>query len=316
VCALAALVELQRVTCRFGSRVVLDALDLSVAPGEVVGLLGPNGAGKTTVVNTVAGLACPSEGQVLWSGAPLRAPFPLDIRRRIGVVTQRTALYDELSVRENLRFVADLYGVGDRDRRIASLLELVGLAERAKDQVRILSGGQQRRLAIARALLHDPELLILDEPTLGVDIDARHAIWGHIRWLRRQGKTVVLSTNYLDEAEALCDRIVALRGGRCIAAGNPEQLLARIGRCVEIDCQEVQASALSERMRTLAGVNRVEVHELGLTVHLLAGASPEPVTNEVLGAGVVQGIRVRAADMVEVFEALAANHPGNDAHAA
>lgn len=308
MCALAALVELQRVTHRFGSRVVLDALDLSVAPGEVVGLLGPNGAGKTTVVNTVAGLSSPAEGQVLWAGAAIRAPFPLDIRRRIGVVTQQTALYDELSVRENLRFVADLYGVRDRDDRIASLLELVGLSDRGSDKVRILSGGQQRRLAIARSLLHDPELLILDEPTLGVDIDARHAIWGHIRWLRRQGKTVVLSTNYLDEAEALCDRIVVLRDGHCIAAGNPEQLLARIGRCVEIDCHEVQAGVLSERMRALAGVDRVEVHELGLTVHLYAGASPEPVTSEVLGAGAVQGVRVRAADMVEVFETLSRDH--------
>ncbi len=308
MCAQPALVELQRVTHRFGSRVVLDRLDLAVAPGEVVGLLGPNGAGKTTVVNTMAGLSSPAAGQVLWNGAPVRAPFPLTIRSRIGVVAQQTALYDELTVRENLRFVADLYGVKDRDDRIAAMLDLVGLTDRVADRVRILSGGQQRRLAIARALLHDPELLILDEPTLGVDIDARHAIWGHIRWLRRQGKTVVLSTNYLDEAEALCDRIVALRAGHCIAAGKPDELLARIGRCVEIDCQEVQAGVLSERMRRLTGVHHVEVHELGLTVHLLAGASPEPVTSEVLGAGAVQGIRVRAADMVEVFDALAAHH--------
>jgi ABC-2 type transport system ATP-binding protein len=301
----APLVELSRVTQRFGGRVVLDEFSLAISPGEVVGLLGPNGAGKTTVVNAFAGLCRPTVGRVLWCGREVSSPFPRGIRRRLGVVPQNTALYDELTVADNLRFHADLYGVADRDDRIAQLLEMVGLAARRTDRVRILSGGQQRRLALARALVHDPEFLLLDEPTLGVDIDARHAIWGHIRWLRRHGKSVLLSTNYLDEAEALCDRIVALRDGRCLAQGRPEMLLARIGRCVEIDCPERQANLLRDRMEAVPGVHRVELHELGLTVHLRAGASPEPVTNEVVGAGTVHGIRVRAADMVEVFEALA-----------
>jgi len=299
-----ALVELASVTQRFGSRLALDRLTLTVERGEVVGLLGPNGAGKTTVVNILAGLCRPSAGSVRWDGREVAFPFPPETRRRIGLLSQETALYDELTAVENLRFAADLFGAPRR--RVAEVLELVRLDDRARDRVRTFSGGMRRRLAFGRTLIHDPDLLILDEPTLGVDIDNRHAMWGHVRHLRRQGKTVVLSTNYLDEAEALCDRIVAIRDGVQIAVGATSQLLGTAGRCVEIDCDEGAVPSVRRRVEGLGGQARVEVHDAGLTVHLRGELAAEAVATAALETGMVQGVRVRAADMVEVLDALAA----------
>jgi len=183
----------------------------------------------------------------------------------------------------------------------------VGLSERAKDRARTLSGGMQRRLSLARALVHDPELLILDEPTLGVDVDARHAIWGHIRLLRRRGKTILISTNYLDEAEALCDQVVSLRQGRRIAEGPPSQLLSRVGRCVEIDCLDAQSSDLQRLVASFTGVQRVEVHEMGLTVHMARGADHHGLATAALGSGGISSVRVRPPDMMEVLEAIGAD---------
>ena len=153
-----ALVEVQEVTQRFRSRVALDRFSMAIHEGTVLGILGPNGAGKTTLIHLVTGLTRPASGAVRWRGEALASPFPREVRRRIGLVTQETALYDELTVRQNLRFAADLFGVEPRDRRIADVLELVGLTARAKDRAGSLSGGMQRRLALGRALLHDPEL--------------------------------------------------------------------------------------------------------------------------------------------------------------
>jgi ABC-2 type transport system ATP-binding protein len=299
-----ALIELDRATKRFGARVALDAFSLSIAPGEVVGVLGPNGAGKTTVIGLASGLGRPTSGAVRWRGRALSSPFPSDVRRSIGVVTQETALYDELTVRQNLRYAADLYAVADRDARIAEVLRLVGLTERVKDRAGALSGGMQRRLALARALLHDPDFLILDEPTLGVDVEARHALWGHVRRLRHDGKTVLISTNHLDEAEALCDRVVVLREGRQVAEGDPAELLARTGRYVEIDCLEDAVAPLRDRIARLPGVGRIDATDVALTVHVAHGTSPQVVTDAALVDGRAASVRVRAPDMVEVFQAL------------
>ena len=298
------LVRVEEATQRFGARVALDRFSMTIAEGTVLGILGPNGAGKTTLINLVAGLSRPVSGEIHWRGERVVSPFPRELRRRIGLVTQETALYDELTVRQNLRFAAELYAVRDRDERIREVQELVGLTTRAKDRAGSLSGGMQRRLALGRALLHDPELLILDEPTLGVDVEARHAIWGHIRWLRRNGKTVLLSTNHLDEAEALCDHIVVLREGRRLTAGDPAELLARTGRLVEIDCLAGSVDAVRARVGELPGVGRIDVTEVGLTVHVPHGESPDAVTAAALDTGLVQSMRVRPPDMLEVFRSL------------
>jgi ABC-2 type transport system ATP-binding protein len=298
------LIEVDEATQRFRSRTALDRFSMAISEGTVVGILGPNGAGKTTLINLVAGLSRPVSGVIRWRGRELSSPFPREIRRSIGMVTQHIALYDELTVKQNLRFAADLYGVADRNARIGEVLQLVGLSDRAKSRAGALSGGMQRRLALGRALLHDPELLILDEPTLGVDVEARHALWGHIRWLRRQGKTVLLSTNHLDEAQALCDRIVVLREGRRVTEGDPAELLVKTGRLVEIECLADSVAAVRERIAALPGVGRIDVSEVAITVHIPHGESPDAVTTAALDTDLVQSVRVRPPDMVEVFQAL------------
>jgi ABC-2 type transport system ATP-binding protein len=301
----AGIIELRDVGKRFGSAVALANLSLSIKSGSVVGVLGPNGAGKTILLGIAAGLIRPSQGVVAWRGRPVTVPFASELRRQIGVVSQETALYGELTVWENLQFAAQLFGVSDR-ARIDAVLQLLGLVGRARDRTAILSGGTQRRVALARAMIHDPAFLILDEPTLGVDVEARHALWGHVRSLRRMGKTVLVSTNHLDEAEALCDRIVVLRDGRQVAEGAPAQLLSRTGRLVEIDCVDGQTESVRKRIAGLKGVRRIDVTDIGLTVHVASDHSPDALAALAMASDKVQSVRVRAPDMLEVFQALTA----------
>jgi ABC-2 type transport system ATP-binding protein len=300
-----AAIDVVDVTCTFGRVRALDGLSLRVQPGTVVGVVGPNGAGKTTLIDVICGLVRPSRGSVRVLGEDV-AVNAAAIRARIGVLPQETALYDEVTALQNLRFAAALYGVPRPDARIAEVLELVGLSARARDVVRGFSGGMQRRLAVARALLHDPPLLILDEPTVGVDVEARHQIWAHIRSLRAGGRTVVLTTNYLDEAEALCDRVAILRAGKLVAEDTPAALGARTGRCLELECWDQGAAQLCEALRGYRGVLRAEVVDFGVRVYLAVDVSPEDVVHEARGICPVDGFRTRSPDLVEVFRSLTA----------
>jgi len=298
-------IHLDAVSCRAGGRDVLDRVTLNIARGSVTGVLGSNGAGKSTLVSLITGLRRSSAGgaTVLGEHLPARGT---SLRRRIGVVLQETALYEELTAAENLQFAASLYGVPDPRRRIAEVLDLLGLAGRAGDLVSALSGGMRRRVAIARALLHDPELLVVDEPTLGVDVDARHAIWSHIRLLRARGTTVVVATNYLDEAEALCDIVAVLREGRLVAYETPAQLVARAGRCIDIDCEPDAIELVGQAVSGLHGVLRVDATPSGAAVFLHGDTPADEVVRTVLREAPVGGFRVRAADLAEVFHALSA----------
>lgn len=298
------MITVNDLTQAYGSRKALDAVSLEIPKATVVGLLGPNGAGKTSLISILAGLSRPTSGQLLWDGTPVESPFRRDLRRQIGMVTQETALYSELTVRQNLRYSADLFSVPNPKQRVEEAMELMAISHRAKDRAGVLSGGMQRRVALTRALLHKPSFLILDEPTLGVDVEARHALWGHIRSLRREGMTVLISTNHLDEAEALCDHIFVLREGKLITDGAPADLLSRTGRCVEVDCSDGEVAELRRQMSVLAGVKRIDVTDVGLTVLVEHGQSPEPFTALAIGSGVAQSVRVRAPDMVEVFQSL------------
>jgi len=293
------------VTCRFGQVLALDGVSLRVPTGTVVGIVGPNGAGKTTLIDVICGLVRPSRGSVSVLGEDVAA-HPAALRARIGVLPQETALYDEVTAQQNLRFAAALYAVPRAEARIAEVLELVGLSARARDVVRGFSGGMKRRLAIARALLHDPPLLVLDEPTVGVDVEARHQVWAHIRSLRAGGRTVVLTTNYLDEAEALCDRVAILRAGKLVAEDTPAALSARTGRCLELECWEHGAAQLHAALSDHEGVLRTEVVDFGLRVYLAAGATPEDVVREARKVCQVDGFRTRSPDLVEVFRSLTA----------
>jgi ABC-2 type transport system ATP-binding protein len=229
-------IALHNLTRQFGRGkkvfTAVSQLNLEVPRGQVFGLLGPNGSGKTTAINVISGLIPPTSGTVTILGMRVEARRTRTaVRQLLGVVPQETALYNELTAQANMAFHADLYQIPRHDKaeRIAALLRLVSLADRAGSRVATFSGGMKRRLAIARALLHDPEVIILDEPTLGVDIQARAAIWGYIGELRDQGKTILLTTNQLDEAQQLCDELAIIDHGRLAAAGTPRTLRRSYG---------------------------------------------------------------------------------------
>jgi ABC-type multidrug transport system ATPase subunit len=189
------------------------------------------------------------------------------------------------------------------------------LTERAKQQVRTLSGGMRRRIAIARSLLHDPELLIVDEPTLGVDVEARHAIWSHLRLLKSKGRTTIVATNYLDEAQALCDRVAVLREGKLITCESPEQLVARAGHCLDVECSDEEADALLQFLGNGAarntgggtsseGILHMDKFPGGLTIFLSGQAVSKDIMNTILQKSQVSAFRLRAPDLVEVFKSL------------
>src|SRR5579859_6481212 len=251
-----AAVELEAVTKRFKEIVAVNALSIRVERGEIFGLLGPNGSGKTTTLNMILGLSTATAGRIWVLGREMPTEQKA-VRRLLGVVPQETALYEELSAEANLRFHADLFNVprGVLRQRMDDLLDLVQLNDRRGDRVGSFSGGMKRRLALARALLHDPELLYLDEPTLGVDVQSRRALWDYILDLKKQGKTALITTNYLEEANALCDRLAILDHGQLIVEDTPANLKRKYGDTViELMLDPEPQSELLEKLRKLNGV--------------------------------------------------------------
>ncbi len=216
-------------TKRRAPNTALDAVDLDIPRGSLFGLLGPNGAGKSTLINILAGIVVKTAGTAEIWGIDVDAS-PRQSRAAIGVVPQELNLDAFFTPRALLDLQAGLYGVPRRERRTEALLELVGLAPQADSYARTLSGGMRRRLMVAKAMVHGPPVLVLDEPTAGVDVQLRQMLWGHIRELNRAGTTVLLTTHYLEEAEELCDRIAIINHGRLIACDRTEALLRRLDR--------------------------------------------------------------------------------------
>ena len=222
------LIHAQGLTKRFGEFVAVDGIDFSVAQGESFGFLGPNGAGKTSTMRMIGCVSPVSAGELEVLGRDPRADGPR-IRSRIGVVPQQDTLDTELTVRENLVIYGRYFGLSRAEcgRRADELLEFAQLTERSGDQVEPLSGGMKRRLTIARALINEPDLLLLDEPTTGLDPQARHLLWDRLYRLKQRGVTLVLTTHYMDEAEQLCDRLVVMDKAKIVAEGSPRQLIAQ-----------------------------------------------------------------------------------------
>ncbi|MDR1990122.1 MAG: ABC transporter ATP-binding protein [Acidobacteriaceae bacterium] len=216
---------------KFGALTAVDEVSFALRPGELVGLLGPNGAGKTTTVSMVCGTVTPDRGAVLVDGEPIAGDTDVK-KRRIGIVPQELALYDELSAMANLQFFGALYALPKSVLRnaIDDALTLVGLADRARDAVRTFSGGMKRRLNLAAGLLHDPDILLLDEPTVGVDPQSRNAIFDNIETLKRRGKALLYTTHYMEEAERLADRIVIIDRGRVILDDTLAGIEQQFGR--------------------------------------------------------------------------------------
>lgn len=221
-----AALELRGLGKDYGTRTAVVQLDLAIARGECFGLLGPNGAGKTTTISMVCGVITPSRGAVAIGGADVFATRA--VKSKLGLVPQELALYDELSARQNLRYFAALYGVTGKllAERVDWALDVVGLRDRAGDQVKQYSGGMKRRLNLAAGIAHRPELLVLDEPTVGVDPQSRNHIFETIRELQRGGMTIVYTSHYLEEVEALCDRVAIMDAGKIAAIGTIEELVA------------------------------------------------------------------------------------------
>lgn len=222
-----SLISVRGLGKHYGGNAVVRDLDLEIRAGECFGLLGPNGAGKTTTLKMLLGLVAPDSGSIniLGQAVPLRGR---EARIRIGVVPQMDNLDPDFSVAENLLVYGRYFGIGDVliRSRIPALLEFAGLVSKADVKITTLSGGMKRRLTLARALINDPELIVLDEPTTGLDPQARHVIWQGLRRLLTQGKTILLTTHFMEEAERLCDRLVILDHGKAIAAGSPRDMVA------------------------------------------------------------------------------------------
>ncbi|HLQ49425.1 MAG TPA: ABC transporter ATP-binding protein, partial [Candidatus Dormibacteraeota bacterium] len=223
-----SLIHARGLTKRFGDFTAVDAIDFDVAPAEAFGFLGPNGAGKTSTMRMIGSVSPITDGTLTVLGLDPRINGP-QIRARLGVVPQQDTLDTELTVRENLVLYGRYFGLSREEcgRRADELLDFAQLTERQNDEVEPLSGGMKRRLTIARALINEPELLLLDEPTTGLDPQARHLLWDRLYRLKQRGVTLVLTTHYMDEAEQLCDRLVVMDKAKIVAEGSPRQLIER-----------------------------------------------------------------------------------------
>ncbi|MCZ2136116.1 MAG: ABC transporter ATP-binding protein [Burkholderiales bacterium] len=294
----------------YGGREAVSDVSLRLTPGRVLGLLGPNGAGKSTTVAMLCGLLSPERGEVAFDdGVALTAGRIDAFKRRIGLVPQDLALYEELPARHNLRLFGALYGMHGAalDRRVDAALDLVGLRDRAKDRPSTFSGGMKRRLNIACALVHDPDVLVLDEPTVGIDPQSRNVIFENLETLRDAGKALLYTTHYMEEVERLCERIVIIDHGRVVADDTLPALLRRAdgGERIELTVAGDADAALSalaplSDLRCVAhgaGELRVEVASLAADGARVLGACAE--------AGVVvRDMRCERRTLEDVFLAL------------
>ncbi len=295
-------IEVKDLSKLFGSFRAVDHLSLEVRQGEIFGLLGPNGSGKTTTINMISGLSTPTSGEVRVLGFDVRHNAR-QVRQVLGSVPQETALYEELTAWTNMDFHADLFGIPRKEKkeRITRLLELVQLLDRKDSRVGTFSGGMKRRLALARALLHDPQLIYLDEPTLGVDVQARRVIWDYILSLRDQGKTVLITTNYLEEAQALCERLAIIDRGKLIAVDTPEHLKQTYGGSI-IEVETARPVQDVGALRALTGVNDVKQDgtHLQITVQGTSNIAAE-VINILSQESEIRDIAIREPNLDEIF---------------
>ena len=290
------MLEVQGLHKSYGARAAVKDLSLVARPGEVLGLLGPNGAGKSTTVAMLSGLVRPDHGRIQWRAGTGTAAVSIDAlahadayKAHIGLVPQDLALHEQLSAITNVRLFGALYGLSPSvlKDRAAEVLERVGLADRARDLPATFSGGMKRRLNIACALVHDPDVLLLDEPTAGVDPQSRNAIFDHLEDLKRQGKALIYTTHYMEEVERLADQIVIIDHGSLVASGTLDALLRRAeaANTLELRCEgPVDLQALAD----LPGVRRVRQHGEQLVLSLdVLGADAARVLSHLAEQGVV-----------------------------
>ncbi len=291
-----AAIRVEALAKRFGSLQALDGIDLEVRCGEFFGLLGPNGAGKTTLISILAGLCRPDAGRATVMGHDVRTDYR-NARRMLGVVPQEIVFDPFFSVRETLVIQSGYFGLRHNDAWIDEILEHLGLSSKAGANMRSLSGGMKRRVLVAQALVHRPPVIILDEPTAGVDVELRQSLWRFIRRLNEDGHTIVLTTHYLEEAEALCGRIAMMKGGRVIALDTTANLVGRMRDRVVVRLT-LSAGALPPAMAARVVSSEGASHVLRLP----DPAEVEPLLAQVREAGgQIAELSVTQPDLEEVF---------------
>jgi len=288
-------VSIQQLVKSFGSLRALDGVSLDIAEGEFFGLLGPNGAGKTTLISCLAGLVRPDQGQLSVLGCDVLADYR-EARRRLGVVPQELVFDPFFSVRETLRIQSGYFGIRNNEAWIDEILDNLDLTAKADVNMRRLSGGMKRRVLVAQALVHKPPVIVLDEPTAGVDVELRQGLWHFVQRLNREGHTVILTTHYLEEAEALCGRIAMLKQGRIVALDTTSNLLARFTRHT-LNLRLSNVSGLPQALRARATSND------GLWAFRLAGFDEiEPLLAAIRQAGcTIDELRLTQTDLEDVF---------------
>ena len=285
----------------------LDNVSLDIQPGEFFGLLGPNGAGKTTMISVLAGLARATSGRVLVQGSDVQIDYAA-ARRKLGIVPQELVFDPFFSVREALRFQSGYFGIPKNDDWIDELLHSLGLSDKANANMRQLSGGMKRRVLVALALVHKPPIIVLDEPTAGVDVELRQTLWQFIAGLNKAGSTVLLTTHYLEEAEALCGRIAMLKRGRVVALDSTSELLkAASGNVLVFKTDSPLPPAIAAQARVTGRVVQLATQDTHDIEHHLAALREAQVD--------VQDIEIRRADLEDVFLRVMA-HAGAEESAA
>ncbi len=288
----------------YGKHLAVDDITFQAAEGEIFGLLGPNGAGKTTTISIIAGLLEATAGSVMVDGRPM-SPTASEVKKVMGVVPQDIALYEDLSARENLAFWGGLYDLRGTHlkERVEVVLEWIGLADRSRDMVKTYSGGMKRRLNLGLALIHEPKLLLLDEPTVGVDPQARLSILDVIRAVAAQGTTILYTTHYMQEAEELCQRLAIMDHGRILAEGTVEELKHMVG---EGEVVTVRGRFTADEMRNaLAGhehVRTVTLEDAHAMLAVSGDGGSARLLHDLLGRSLeVEGINVRPPSLEQVF---------------
>ena len=256
-------IDVRGVTKKFGTRTVVNNIAMQVRPGEIYGFLGPNGSGKTTFLRMLCGLLTPDGGEGSCLGLDFRSQSA-EIKKRVGYMTQKFSFYEDLSIQENLDFIARLYEVPQRKAAVEKSLERLGMVERRKQLAGSLSGGWKQRLALAACLIHEPQLLLLDEPTAGVDPKARREFWEEIHQLAAGGLTVLITTHYMDEASR-CHRLAYIAYGNLLARGTVDEVV-KAGGLTTWEVSGGNLAALAEKLRTLPGVEQVVA--FGTTLHV------------------------------------------------
>jgi ABC-2 type transport system ATP-binding protein len=294
--------EVAAVSVTIGRSRVLQEVSLTAMRGRILGVLGENGAGKSTLLQLLCGARQPTQGTITVLGARL----PWRDRRllaQLGWVPQETALYEELTVREQLQLFSTVYALPDPAGAITRVVELLALSQVIDTPAGRLSGGMRRRVVIARALLHAPQLLVIDEPTLAVDAETRHLVWSHLRQLRAQGRSVVIATNYLEEARAVCDDVVVLRQGRVVLSESLRTLLERASLVIEIDASPASCALVRSRLAAVDGIVHLQEAASGLVICLREIAREQVETLLVNIPGVERWLS-RAPDLHEILHAI------------